>query len=43
MIDFTLAYFDWGLLMSVQQAFYPSEAEGKGATPSQVLTVIAQN
>ena len=34
---FLLAYFDWGLLMSVQQAFYPSEAEGKGATPSQVM------
>ncbi len=33
----------WGLLLSLQPPFYPSEAEKKGATPSQVslkLTLI---
>ncbi len=30
------AYVDWGLLLSLQPAFYPTEAESKGATPSQV-------
>ncbi len=31
-----LAYIVWGLLLSLQPPFYPSEAEKKGATPSQV-------
>ena len=26
----------WGALLSLQLAFYPTEAEKKGATPSQV-------
>ena len=30
-----LAYIGWGLLLSLQPPFYPSEAEKKGATPSQ--------
>ena len=29
------AYIGWGLLLSLQPPFYPSEAEKKGATPSQ--------
>ena len=32
-----LAYISWGLLISLQPAFYPTEAEAVGATPSQVL------
>ena len=35
--DFSIfsAYIGWGLLLSLQPPFYPSEAEKKGATPSQ--------
>ncbi len=33
---FSSAYIVWGLLLSLQPPFYPSEAERKGATPSQV-------
>lgn len=29
------AYIGWGLLLSLQPSFYPTEAEKKGATPSQ--------
>lgn len=29
------AYIGWGLLLSLQPPFYPTEAEKKGATPSQ--------
>lgn len=29
------SYIDWGIIFSVQPAFYPKEAEAKGATPSQ--------
>ena len=32
---FFTAYIGWGLLLSLQPPFYPSEAEKKGATPSQ--------
>ena len=35
-ISIASAYFVWGLLISLQPPFYPSEAESKGATPSQV-------
>ena len=31
-----LAYIVWGSLISLQPPFYPTEAEKKGATPSQV-------
>ena len=31
-----VALICWGLLLSLQPAFYPTEAEKKGATPSQV-------
>ncbi|TRY80723.1 hypothetical protein TCAL_12990 [Tigriopus californicus] len=31
----SIAYISWGLLLSLQPAFYPIEAESKGATPSQ--------
>ncbi|XP_059097668.1 MFS-type transporter SLC18B1-like [Tigriopus californicus] len=34
-ITVALAYTFWGLLLSLQPAFYPIEAESKGATPSQ--------
>ena len=27
----------WGMLISLQPPFYPTEAENKGATPSQVI------
>ena len=37
------AYVTWGLLISLQPPFYPSEAEKKGATPSQVNTVLGYN
>ena len=30
------AYMVWGALISLQPPFYPTEAEKKGATPSQV-------
>ena len=30
-----LAFASWGLLLSLQPAFYPTEAEIHGATPSQ--------
>ena len=30
------AYVVWGALISLQPPFYPTEAEKKGATPSQV-------
>ena len=30
------AYIVWGALISLQPPFYPTEAELKGATPSQV-------
>ena len=30
-----VAYVGWGLLLSLQPSFYPSEAEKKGATASQ--------
>ena len=33
-----VAYLVWGALISLQPPFYPSEAEKKGATPSQVHT-----
>eukprot|EP00095_Tigriopus_kingsejongensis_P001693 maker-scaffold3251_size9521-snap-gene-0.1 protein:Tk01693 transcript:maker-scaffold3251_size9521-snap-gene-0.1-mRNA-1 annotation:"chromaffin granule amine" len=29
------SYIDWGIIFSVQPAFYPQEAENHGATPSQ--------
>ena len=32
---FIAAYIGWGLLLSLQPPFYPTEAEKKGATPSQ--------
>ena len=32
-----VAYLVWGSLISLLPPFYPSEAEKKGATPSQVL------
>lgn len=32
---FLKAYIGWGLLLGLQPSFYPSEAEKKGATPSQ--------
>ena len=31
-----IAFICWGLLLSLQPAFYPTEAQSKGATPSQV-------
>ena len=31
-----IAYIVWGALISLQPPFYPTEAEKKGATPSQV-------
>ena len=31
-----IAYIVWGSLISLQPPFYPTEAEKKGATPSQV-------
>ena len=34
-IAFALSYISWGLLLSLLPPFYPSEAEKKGATPSQ--------
>ena len=37
------AYVTWGLLISLQPPFYPSEAEKKGATPSQVKTLLRYN
>ena len=30
------AFLFWGLMMSLQPPFYPSEAEKKGATPLEV-------
>ncbi len=36
LINPKLAYFGWGLILAVMPPFYPSEAEKKGATPSQV-------
>ena len=30
------AFLFWGLMMSLQPPFYPSEAEKKGATPIEV-------
>ena len=32
------AYVVWGALISLQPPFYPTVAETKGATPSQVRT-----
>jgi len=32
---FALSYVSWGLLLSLLPPFYPTEAEKKGATPSQ--------
>ena len=31
-----MSFTVWGLIISLQPAFYPSEAEAKGATPSEV-------
>jgi hypothetical protein len=35
-ISIAVAFVVWGALISLQPPFYPSEAEKKGATPSQV-------
>ena len=36
------AYTVWGILIYLQPPFYPSEAEKRGATPSQVrITLLA--
>ena len=32
---FALSYISWGLLLSLLPPFYPTEAEKKGATPSE--------
>ncbi len=32
-----VAFLDFGFLISLQPTFYPTEAEKKGATPSQVI------
>ncbi|XP_059097397.1 MFS-type transporter SLC18B1-like [Tigriopus californicus] len=34
-ISVALTFISWGLLLSLQPAFYPSEAESKGSTPAQ--------
>ena len=34
-----MAYVVWGALISLQPPFYPTEAEKKGATPSQVMVM----
>ena len=34
-VSFALSYTSWGLLLSLLPPFYPTEAEEKGATPSQ--------
>ena len=35
-ISIVFAFTIWGVLISLTPPFYPSEAEKKGATPSQV-------
>ena len=35
------AYVVWGALISLQPPFYPTVAESKGATPSQVRGIVA--
>ncbi len=40
LINQNLAYFGWGLILAVMPPFYPSEAEKKGATPSQVVLLL---
>ena len=39
-ISIILAFTIWGALISLAPPFYPSEAEKKGATPSQVWLLI---
>ena len=34
-----LCYLEWGSLLSLLAPFYPSEAEHKGATPSEVSRI----
>ena len=36
-----LSCVEWGLLLSLLSTFYPSEAENKGATASEVYSVIS--
>ena len=36
MVLFIMANFVWGVITSLPPAFYPIEAERKGATPHQV-------
>ena len=33
-----MSFSVWGLIISLQPAFYPEEAEKKGATPAEVNT-----
>ena len=35
------AFIVWGASISLQPTFYPTEAENKGATPSQVNDISA--
>ena len=39
-ISIVLAFTIWGALISLAPPFYPSEAEKKGSTPSQVGLLI---
>ncbi len=36
MFEFSKGYMTWGTLFSVQPPFFPTEAEKKGSTPSEV-------
>ena len=38
-ISIICATIVWGALISLQPPFYPTEAEKKGATPSQVINI----
>ena len=42
-ISIICAYIVWGALISLQPPFYPTEAEKKGATPSQVKPLCKNN
>jgi len=35
-LSFSLAFLDFGFIISLQPTFYPTEAEAKGAEPHQV-------
>lgn len=39
-ISIAFAFTIWGAIVSLPPSFYPSEAEEKGATPSQVKLLV---